>query len=219
MSHYTKEVAKIRAEERVKAKALKKAQKAEAKMQEEAETIRTLEAKYNQQFLEDKFLLEGVPHEYRERFAYDLSKKIRLNEAKLKDNKKRLVKANKKICGVDTLWYPLGIGLSAVAGVVLGTELANIVTGESYLTMDSDILYNSALVGAMATASLNGVCEITRPVSKLQCKKAQKNIQELDMENEYLNKIKEHVINTYGISVPPKGKESTSACDTSDMEM
>ncbi len=219
MSHYSKEVAKIRAEERARAKALKEAQRVEAKMQEEAEKTRILEAKYNQQFLEDKFLLEGVPHEYRESFAYDLSKKIRLNEAKLKDNKGKLVKAGKKVCEIDTLCPPLSVGLSALAGAVLGTELATIATGGSPLTIDSNILYDSALVGSMATAGLNAVCKITRPVSTLQRKKAQKNIQELDMENEYLNKIKNHIIETYGISVPPKGKESTSTCDAYEMEM
>lgn len=205
MSNYSKEVAKIRAEERAK-----------AKEQAKIERLHALKNKYNEQLIEEKNFLESHSNVYREYFAYELSKKIRLNEAKLNDNKNKLVKASGKVLETDNPLEPLFMGASAMAGAALGVGIASIATGEPPLP--TDVFCASALVGTMATTSLNMVCELTRPVSRLKRNKAQKNIEELDIENDYLNKLKEHLIETYGISVPPKKEENPLDCDACEIE-
>lgn len=79
MSHYSKEVAKIRAEK-----------KAGKKRQKELTKEMNLQNKYAKYIEEIEARISAMSPEERIAFAHKISNEIRLNEAKLKDNKDRL---------------------------------------------------------------------------------------------------------------------------------
>lgn len=182
MSHYSKEIAQIRAEE-----------KAEKKRQKELTKEMNL-----QNIKEMKARISAMSPEERIALAHKIANEIRLNEAKLKDNKDKLNAADDD----ESLDILFNLGASAILGGALGTTIS-LLTG-------SDSAELTGFVAALFATILSVKLEYTYirrdtkhkfRLSKIMRNKAEKNIENLERESDALDEIKAHLNETYGIKV------------------
>lgn len=128
--------------------------------------------------------------------AHKISNEIRLNEAKLKDNKDKLNAADNELLDIFS-----NVVASSILGGTLGTTIS-LLTGEdnAELTGFLTALFATSLSGTLELALLDSKYKF-RPISKIKRNKAEKNIKNLERKSDALDEIKEHLNETYGIKV------------------
>lgn len=186
MSHYSKEIAKIRAEE-----------KAGKKKQKELTKEKNLQSNYAKYIKEMEARISAMSPEERIAFAHKIANEIKLNEAKLKDNKDALINtADSEI--LDSI---LNIAGTSILGGAIGATIALSTGGDSASLALIMALCGSMISGSIEIANLDAEHKYRRPITNMKRRKALENIENLERESDALDEIKEHLNETYGIKV------------------
>lgn len=170
--------------------------KAEKKRQKELTKEVNLQNKYAKYVKEIEARISAMSPEERIALAHKISNEIRLNEAKLKDNKDKLNAADNELLDIFS-----NVVASSILGGTLGTTIS-LLTGEdnAELTGFLTALFATSLSGTLELALLDSKYKF-RPISKIKRNKAEKNIKNLERKSDALDEIKEHLNETYGIKV------------------